>query len=134
MLTDKEAHIVITSEADIIRARKVARDVAKAMGFRLTDITRIVTAVSELARNIARYAGQGEMIITQTEVNGKKAMEIIFSDQGPGIEDVELAMSEGYSSSKSMGLGLPGAKRLMDELVIESVMGQGCKISIKKFL
>ncbi|MDT8447642.1 MAG: anti-sigma regulatory factor [bacterium] len=124
--------VPIKTESDIVRSRKVIRTLASKMGFRLTDVTRIVTAASELARNIYKYADQGQMCYRELQINGKLWLELVFEDQGPGIEDVEMAMGEGYSSSGSLGLGLPGTKRLVDEMEIESEAGVGTRITLRK--
>ncbi len=128
-----ETEVYINAESDIVKVRKVTRDVTKKMGFGITDITRIVTAASELARNIYLYAKNGVMTLNNITLNGKTGIELVFQDNGPGIEDVDLAMGEGYSSSKSLGLGLPGTKRLMDDMSIESISGMGTKIIIRKW-
>lgn len=126
--------IRIESEGDIVNARRIVRDAAGALGFGVTDVTRIVTASSELTRNIYRYAGSGEMqwrTIVRADGTG---IELIFEDRGPGIADLECAMKAGFSTSGGLGLGLPGSKRLMDELQIDSVVGRGTKVTIRKWL
>ncbi len=133
MSNGKRWSVPIRQESDIVRARTVGREAAKALGFGLTDITRIVTAASELARNIYRYADEGEMSAEEVTRDGKSGIELVFADKGPGIPDVELALSEGYSSSKTMGMGLPGAKKLMDEMTIESTEGIGATVTIIKW-
>ena len=133
MSDGKRWSVVIKVESDIVRARTVGREAAKALGFGLTDITRIVTAASELARNIYRYGVEGEMIAQEIVRDGKKGIELIFADKGPGIDDIEMAMSEGYSSGKTMGMGLPGAKKLMDDMYIDSTPGVGATVTIIKW-
>jgi serine/threonine-protein kinase RsbT len=124
---------VIRSDLDIVVARTRARDAAKAMGFGAIDQARIATAVSELARNIFLYAGTGEVIVRQIERNARKGIEIVCDDQGPGIPNIDLVMQDGYSTSRGMGMGLPGAKRLMDEFQIKSQENVGTTITCRKW-
>ena len=123
----------ITSENDIVMARKVVRDAATALGFGLTDVTRIVTAASELTRNIYHYAKSGVVrwrVLSGTDTG----LELTFEDQGPGIPDVERAMEPGFTTGNGLGLGLPGSRRLMDELTIESTVGKGTTVVVRKWL
>lgn len=124
---------VIRSDLDIVIARTLARDTAKAMGFGAIDQARIATAVSELARNIFLYAGTGSVAVREIERTGRKGIEIVCEDQGPGIMSIDLVMQDGYSTSRGMGMGLPGAKRLMDEFDIRSSEGQGTTITCRKW-
>jgi serine/threonine-protein kinase RsbT len=124
---------VIRSDLDIVIARTLARDTAKALGFGAIDQARIATAVSELARNIFLYAGTGNVTVREVEKNGRKGVEIICEDQGPGIANIDLVMQDGYSTSRGMGMGLPGAKRLMDEFDIRSHEGTGTTITCRKW-
>jgi len=124
----------IRSEGDIVNVRKTIREATTAMGFGLTDITRIVTAASELARNIFHYAGTGTAYWFILEENGQRGIELIFEDHGPGIPDVEKAMEPGYSTGGGLGLGLTGSKKLMDELEIRSEIGKGTVVIVKKWL
>lgn len=123
----------IQCEGDIVLARKIARDAATAMGFGLTDVTRIVTAASELTRNIYHYAKCGCMRWRTVNENGKVGLELVFEDHGPGIPDIAKAMEPGYSTGKTLGMGLPGSKRLMDELTMESTVGQGTTVTVRKW-
>lgn len=123
----------IQCEGDIVRARKIVRDAATAMGFGLTDVTRIVTAASELTRNIYHYAKCGCMRWRTVNESGKVGLELVFEDHGPGIPDLAKAMEPGYSTGKTLGMGLPGSKRLMDELTIESTVGQGTTVTVRKW-
>src|SRR4028119_1581088 len=102
---------VIRSDLDIVIARTLARDTAKALGFGAIDQARIATAVSELARNIFLYAGTGNVTVREVERNGRKGIEIICEDQGPGITSIDTVMQDGYSTSRGMGMGLPRAQR-----------------------
>jgi len=124
----------ITSENDIVMARKVVRDAATTLGFGITDVTRIVTAASELTRNIYHYAKSGVMHWRSLNQDASVGLELTFEDSGPGIADVEKAMEMGFSTGKGLGMGLPGAKRLMDELVIESTVGKGTTVVVRKWL
>jgi serine/threonine-protein kinase RsbT len=125
--------IPINEESDIVHARNEAKEFAKKLGFGLVDQTRISTAVSELARNVYTYAGKGEVTIQELS-NPHRGIRIEFKDEGPGIEDVELAMQDGWSSSRSMGKGLPGSKRLVDFMEINTKPGSGTLIIIEKWL
>jgi serine/threonine-protein kinase RsbT len=124
---------VIRSDLDIVIARTMARDSAKALGFGAIDQARIATAVSELARNIFLYAGTGNVTVREIEKSGRKGIEIVCEDQGPGIANIDLVMQDGYSTSRGMGMGLPGAKRLMDEFTIRSQEGVGTTITCRKW-
>lgn len=124
---------VIRSDLDIVIARTLARDTAKSLGFGPIDQARIATAVSELARNIYLYAGTGSVTVREVEKNVRKGIEIICEDNGPGIPDIETALQDGYSTSRGMGMGLPGAKRLMDEFDIKTGDGTGTTISCRKW-
>jgi serine/threonine-protein kinase RsbT len=124
----------IQTENDIVMARQYIRFHAKQLGMGIVDQTRITTAVSELLRNLYQYAGGGEVFVDRGEVNGHLALIITCIDQGPGIENLDLAMSDGYSSGSGMGFGLPGAKRLVDEFKIESEVNKGTKVRVMKWI
>ncbi|MDF1999817.1 anti-sigma regulatory factor [Peribacillus frigoritolerans] len=126
--------VKIINEWDIVAARQLGRNVAKELGFGTVDQARITTAISELARNIYLYAGQGSVSIEKLKINGKSGLKIIAEDQGPGIEDIRRVMEDGYTTSGGLGAGLPGAKRLMDDFDIESIPGEGTKIIATKWL
>ena len=133
-MKDKQiSSLGIASEEQIIAVRQKAREIAGTIGFGTVDQTRITTAVSELARNIYHFAGKGTVIIFSLE-GDQKGIKIICQDDGPGIADIKLAMTDGYSTGKSLGLGLPGTKRLMDEFQIESESDKGTKITVTKWL
>ena len=125
--------IPIKEESDVVRARVAAKEKARELGFGFVDQTRISTAVSELARNIFVYAGKGEVHIEELK-NPHIGIRISFIDQGPGIADVDMAMKDGWSSTNSMGKGLPGAKRLMSHMQIKSSPGDGTTVIIEKWL
>ena len=124
----------ISSEQDVVRVRKTVRDLAVQIGFGMTDTTRIVTAASELTRNIVLYAGSGSVRLSLCQQDGKRGLELVFQDGGPGIVDIDQAMEAGFTSGKGLGLGLPGAQRLMDELNIESEAGHGTTVTVRKWL
>ncbi len=129
----RNGELEITSETDISTTRKVIRNAATDLGFGLTDVTRIVTVASELARNIFRYAGSGNMRWNEI-TGGKSGIELIFEDSGPGIANLDQAMEPGYTSGGGLGMGLSGAKRLMDEMEIHSEVGKGTMVTVKKLL
>ena len=124
----------IQSENDIVMARKIVRDAANALGFGLTDVTRIVTAASELTRNIYHYAKSGVMRWRSLNQADRVGLELTFEDNGPGIPDIGKAMEVGFSTGKGLGMGLPGSKRLMDEMTIESTVGKGTTVVVRKWL
>lgn len=123
----------IGTENDIVAARRAVREAATQLGFGPTEVTRLVTAASELARNVFKYAGQGCMRWTCVAVSTRVGIELQFVDRGPGIADIHLAMEHGYSTGGGLGLGLPGAKRLVDEMEIESEVGRGTTVTLKKW-
>jgi serine/threonine-protein kinase RsbT len=133
MKAESLGEVSIKSEGDIVVARRTAREVAINLGFGQTDVARIVTAASELARNVFRYAGTGIMHFSVIERGERRAVELRFVDSGPGIADIDLAMTEGYSTGGGLGMGLPGAKRLVDELEVESNVGQGTIVTLRKW-
>ena len=133
MAENSNGEVAIMHDGDIIVIRKTVREECSKLDFSLTNITRAVTAASELARNIILYAGSGMMRWRVLEKNAVKGIELTFEDYGPGITDLEQAMQEGYSISKGLGLGLPGARRLMDEMKIQSRVGEGTIIIITKW-
>lgn len=129
-----EVVIAVKMSNDIVTARQAGRELAEAHGFTLTDRTMISTAISEVARNITSYAGTGEMRLLIAEREGRRALVIQARDQGPGIIDVDRAMDDGYSTGLGLGLGLPGAKRLMDGLTVDSQLGHGTLVEMWKWV
>jgi serine/threonine-protein kinase RsbT len=125
----------IASEADLLRARTVLRQHAVAAGFGLVDQTKLVTAGSELARNILCYAGgaPAELRVEAVAVGERTGLRATFTDQGPGIPDLDAALGDGYSTGGTLGLGLPGARRLVDEFDIASAPGAGTRVTITKW-
>jgi serine/threonine-protein kinase RsbT len=126
--------ISIDHEMDIVSARQKARELATAVGFTSTDQTLIALAISEIARNIISYARCGKVTLRRVEDGGRRGMLIVARDDGPGIADIELAMRDGYSTGRSLGVGLPGAKRVMDDFELVSSPGQGTTVTMKKWL
>ena len=132
-LDDVEADVNIRTDGDIVTARRRGRILAEQTGFSTTEQVLITTAISELARNILLYA-RGGMIALKKVVNHERpGIMVVAKDQGPGIADVEKAMEPGYSTSSSLGLGLPGVKRLMDEMSIETKVGVGTTVTATKW-
>lgn len=129
-----ETRIPIASDLDIIRARQTGRTEASKLGFSSTDLTLIATAISELARNIVMYAKEGEIIVRLVRSSERQGITVIARDKGPGIADVRQTLQDGYSTSRSLGLGLPGVRRLMDEFEIESQVGLGTVVIVKKWM
>lgn len=119
---------------DIVAARKAGHDLALYLGFTLTDVTMIATAISEIARNITSYAGRGAVRVGVEDREGRKALVVRAEDDGPGIADIERALEDGYSTGRGLGMGLPGARRLMDRLVVESARGRGTVIEMWKWV
>ena len=125
--------ITILSDASVMTARQKGRELALAMGIKGSDLTLMATAISEIARNIVQYAGQGQIEFRNVVRAGKRGLMIIARDNGPGIADINQAMKDGFSTSRGMGLGLPGARRLMDDFEIVSEVGKGTTISMIKW-
>ena len=128
-----DIRVSIQTDADIVTARQKGRELAAARGFTRTDQTLIATAISEIARNIVEYAQRGEMTLSPVDSQGLSGIVIVAQDEGPGITDIELAMNEGYSTAKSLGMGLPGTRRLMDEFDLKSIPGEGTTVTMKKW-
>lgn len=129
-----QSSVDIKSEWDIVAARQLGRNVAKELGFGTVDQARITTAISELARNIYLYAGEGKVEIEGVSENGLSGILIVASDNGPGIPDLRKVMEDGFSTSGGLGAGLPGVKRLMDEFIIDTLPGKGTAIKATKWL
>jgi serine/threonine-protein kinase RsbT len=131
--TVDEMRVPIHSDLDILSARQKGRTLASEMGFSTGNLTLIATAISELARNIVLYARRGEIVLSRIEEDGRMGIAVTARDEGPGIPDIGLAMQSGYSTSGSLGLGLPGVRRLMDEFGIDSSPGKGTIVTAKKW-
>jgi serine/threonine-protein kinase RsbT len=131
---ESEARVPISSSADIVTARQQGRALASELGFDGSDLTVIATAISEVARNVVTHAKQGEILLKPLQNGNKRGIVVVAQDDGPGIKNVEKAMQYGYSTGKGLGVGLPGAKWLMDEFEIDSKVGAGTKVTMKKWL
>ena len=130
----EEVRVPIAADTDIVAARGQGRALAARLGFSRTDATLIATAISEIGRNILVHAGgRGEVSIAETANGDLLGIEVVARDQGPGIVDVERALTEGYATGTGLGLGLPGAKRLMDEFSIETQVGRGTTVTMRKW-
>ncbi|MGH7567628.1 MAG: anti-sigma regulatory factor [Gemmatimonadales bacterium] len=128
-----ELRVAIASDTDIVVARQQGRALAARLAFSPSDLTVIAAAISEIARNIVEYASRGEIILTLAEKGDRQGICVVAKDEGPGIPDIPLALEDGYSTSGSLGLGLPGARRLMDEFEIQSANGQGTTVTMRKW-
>ena len=129
----KHETLEIRSSSDIVHVRQQVRTWAVAMGFGLVDQTKIVTAASELARNTVDYGKGGTVTLETLQSGSRQGLRLIFEDKGPGIPDIELAMTDGYTSGQGLGLGISGSKRLMHEFEIVSKVGKGTKIAIVRW-
>jgi serine/threonine-protein kinase RsbT len=132
-LSTREGIVPIKSDRDIIVARQRGRELAAELGFSDTDLTLIATAISELARNIVLYAKSGEIALKALQQGDKRGIAVTALDDGPGIPDIRRALQDGYSTSRSLGLGLPGVRRLMDEFEITSEVSRGTTVTTKKW-
>jgi serine/threonine-protein kinase RsbT len=130
----KVGEISVMSDEDVILARQRVRLQAQETGFSLLDQTKLVTAVSELARNIVVHAKEGKVSVFKARAGDKTGLKVVFEDKGPGIPDIEKAMEEGFSTVGSIGIGLKGAKRLVDEFDIKSFPGKGTIVTVTKWL
>lgn len=128
-----QVRVAIAADSDIVAARQKGRELASRLGFSGGDLAVIATAISELARNIVRYAGRGDIELSLVTQGPRRGIVVVAHDEGPGITDVSLAMQDGYSTARSLGMGLPGVKRLMDEFDIQSRPGKGTTVTAKKW-
>ncbi len=133
-MPDTEETIPIRDEYDIVTARSTGKTIASATGFGLVDQTRISTAISELARNILRYAKTGTVYVRQVTADERNGIEVVAEDQGPGIANLDLAMTDGHTTGGGLGAGLPGTKRLMDEFEIDTKVGRGTTVTARKWV
>lgn len=131
-MTD-EVRVGIASDDDVVAARQAGRKLAEALGIPRTDLTLVATAISEVARNITTYAGTGEIVVRPVEDDGRRGIEIVARDDGPGIADIERALQDGFTTGGGLGLGLPGARRLMDEFQVASQLGRGTTVTMTKW-
>ena len=131
---EDEIRVAIRSDADVVTARQEARTMGAALGFSSTDLTLLATAISEIARNITTYAGEGEVTLRVRNETGRTGIEVVATDEGPGIANVELAMQDGYTTGNGLGLGLPGTRRLVDDFELDTSPGAGTRIRIVKWI
>jgi serine/threonine-protein kinase RsbT len=129
-----EIRVVIRTDADVVTARQEARTLGASLGFSSTDLTLLATAISEVARNITTYAGEGELRLRVLDEDGRHGIEVLASDEGPGIADVELAMQDGYTTGNGLGLGLPGTRRLVDDFDLQTAPGAGTTVRLVKWI
>jgi len=132
--SDDVERIQIGRDADVVVARQRGRELAARIGFSATDQTVIATAISEIARNVVKFAQRGEVVASAVSRDDRRGIRVVVRDVGPGIEDPEEAMRDGYSTYRGLGLGLPGARRLMDRLDLESVRGKGTTVTMEKWV
>jgi serine/threonine-protein kinase RsbT len=130
---EAECRVPVQSERDIVLARQKGRAMATQLKFSLGNATLIATAISELARNIVSYAGRGEIIMSVVRNSERTGITVVASDNGPGISDLTLALRDGFSTSGSLGIGLPGVRRLMDEFDIDSQPDRGTIVKVTKW-
>jgi serine/threonine-protein kinase RsbT len=131
---DIETRVQIDDESGILQARRAARELASDLGFDATSQTLIATAISELARNILKYARRGEILLRPAARNGVPGITVVAADEGPGIADPALALTDGFSTGRSLGLGLPGTKRLMDDFDLSSEIGKGTVVTTTRWV
>jgi serine/threonine-protein kinase RsbT len=124
----------ISSDADVVAARQLGRKIAGEMGFSRPDQALIATSISELARNIVNYATSGRIDITRLDSGRRQGLRVIATDKGPGIADLDVAMTDGFSTGNSLGLGLPGTRRMVDDFQISSAPGKGVEVIFVKWL
>jgi len=129
----RSERLEVRTSDDVVRARQVTRSLAIETGLSLVDQTKIVTAASELARNMLDYGGGGEVVLETLENGARRGLRLTFEDHGPGIADIETALKDGFTSGKGMGLGLGGARRLSNEFSIVSKPGEGTKVTIARW-
>jgi serine/threonine-protein kinase RsbT len=134
MRVSDDLRVPIVNEVDVVEARRSGRALAAELGFGLSDQALIATAISELARNILQYARRGELVIGVAQNGGRKGIDVVAVDQGPGIADPEKAMRDGYSTGSGLGLGLPGTRRIMDEFELDTEIGRGTRVAVKKWV
>ncbi len=131
---DGELRVTIASDSDLLFARRAVRTLALDLGFTVTEAVGIVTALSEMARNMLTYAGRGELVVRRLREKDRHGIVMTARDEGPGIPDVQKALLDGYSTSGGLGMGLPGIKRLMDSFHITSELRKGTTVTAEKWL
>jgi serine/threonine-protein kinase RsbT len=133
MVPADSVRVAIDSDADVVIARQEARAMGVELRFSSTDLTLLATAISEVARNVTTYAGRGEVALRVLRERGREGIEVVCADDGPGIPDVELALQDGYTTGNGLGLGLPGARRLVDEFELDTEPGRGTRVRLVKW-
>ena len=133
MVVLKDETAPIRASDDVVKVRRIVRDWAVSLGFSLVDQTKIVTAASELARNVIDYGGGGDFRIEALNNDSRRGLRLTFSDEGPGIVDMEQAMKDGFTTGGGLGLGLGGAKRLVNEFLIDSKPGRGTTVIVVRW-
>ncbi|WP_085677188.1 MULTISPECIES: anti-sigma regulatory factor [unclassified Pseudomonas] len=133
MSAQDSGSLPVRIEQDVVLARQLARKLAGECGMRLVDLTKLVTAVSELARNTVVYGGGGDMDWQVLEEAGRTGLRLVFRDEGPGIPDIKLALTDGWTSGNGLGLGLTGARRLVDEFELDTAPGEGTRVTITRW-
>ena len=133
MAVTRDEQVPLRTEDEVVRVRQIAREWAISLGFGLVDQTKIVTAASELARNTVIYGGGGLVRLEALNDGARRGLRLIFEDKGPGIPDIPLALKDGYSTGTGLGLGLSGAKRLMNDFELQSTPGQGTRVAVTRW-
>jgi serine/threonine-protein kinase RsbT len=133
LIVEKNEQVAIRAGDDVVRARQAVRALALQAGFSLVDQTKIITAASEIARNTLDYGGGGELTLELLRDGARRGLRLTFTDQGPGIPDIDLALKDGYTTGNGLGLGLSGAKRLSNEFAVDSKPGTGTKITLARW-
>jgi serine/threonine-protein kinase RsbT len=132
-VNEESQRLPVVTDQDVVRVRQLVRTVAVEAKLSLVDQTKLVTAASELARNTLVYGGGGSVEVSRVRNEIRAGIRIVFADQGPGIADLELALTDGYTTGGGLGLGLSGARRLVDEFAIETASGEGTTITVTKW-
>jgi serine/threonine-protein kinase RsbT len=133
MQVERTTTVVLQTADDVVRTRQLVREAMAALKFSLVDQTKFVTASSEIARNTVTYGGGGSLLIESLTEGRRKGLRLVFEDRGPGIADVGLAMTDGYSTGGGLGMGLPGAKRLCNAFDLRSAPGQGTRVTLVRW-
>jgi serine/threonine-protein kinase RsbT len=133
VVAEPASRIAIESDADVVTARQRARELAADLELSSTDQTLLATAISEVARNITTYAQRGEVLVSIVQDDDRRGIQVIARDEGPGIEDLDRALQDGFTTGGGLGLGLPGARRLVDDFSIDSAPGRGTTVTLVKW-
>ena len=133
MAVQRSETLQIRTQEDVVRVRQVVREWSIAAGFRLVDQTKLVTAASEIARNVLLYGEGGTLLLEALAEDSRRGLRLCLEDQGPGIPDLELALKDGFTTGSGLGLGLGGARRLVHEFVLESKVGVGTRVCLTQW-